>query len=203
MQTGTKKRRASSRKQVPARKTKSTSGVKLDLRRASDENVVSSAVAARKRAEASEAKVSSPSRWQEADSYCELHRRGWTQQKIAKACGVDQSTVSRAMGCVKRYAVPHKRPSFWHAYAEVTREAAARQTRRSRPRKRKEAPGRVEKLAERALSTIMNTDPGDLDDPGGFGDRLAREADRFQTFGKIDVDDLENDLRAGVEAVKS
>lgn len=60
--------------------------------------------------------------WKEADAYAELYRRGWTQQKIADRCETDQPHVSVYLGCAKLYGVPHKRPSFWTAYAEVTGE---------------------------------------------------------------------------------
>lgn len=55
---------------------------------------------------------------QEADAYAELSRRGWTQQRIADECGVNQSTVSRFIHCAN-YALGHNRPSFWTAYQEA------------------------------------------------------------------------------------
>jgi len=54
-----------------------------------------------------------------------LSDREWTQQKIADECGVSQSVVSYFVHCSRNYLVPDKRPTFWHAYSEVTGEKSA------------------------------------------------------------------------------
>lgn len=88
-----------------------------------DEQVVAEAVSARQKAEKAEAGAS-PSRWHEADAYAELSRRGWSQQRIAQECGTNQQLVSVMCRVVTGYPVGDNRPSFWHAYAEVTGETA-------------------------------------------------------------------------------
>ena len=83
-----------------------------------DQEIVAEAKAAHAEAEKAEDRAS-PSRWVEADSYAELAKRGWKQQKIAEVCGVSQQTVSRFAACATLYALGSKRPSFWTAYQEV------------------------------------------------------------------------------------
>jgi phage N-6-adenine-methyltransferase len=86
-----------------------------------DEELVADAIAAREEAESVEENVS-PSRWREADRYTELSERGWTQQRIAGACGTNQASVSIAIRAAIRYLIKEQRPTFWQAYAEVTGE---------------------------------------------------------------------------------
>lgn len=84
-----------------------------------DGTLVADAKAAREEAETTEAEAS-PSRWREADCYAELRRRGWTQQRIADACGTNQPLISVMIRMVMGYPIPEARPSFWTAYQEVT-----------------------------------------------------------------------------------
>ena len=88
----------------------------------SDEALVADAIEAQAKAEEAEAEAGSPHRWRAAERYYELSERGWTQQRIASKCRTSQQTVSVYINCVRRYQVPSKRPTFWHAYAEVTGE---------------------------------------------------------------------------------
>jgi phage N-6-adenine-methyltransferase len=64
-------------------------------------------------------KQAGESSWEAADAFLELSNRGWAQQRIADACEVSQSSVSRFIACARKYALPHNRPSFWEAYREV------------------------------------------------------------------------------------
>jgi phage N-6-adenine-methyltransferase len=86
-----------------------------------EDALVAKARAAREAAEQVEAEAS-PCRWDEADAYAELSELGWTQQRIAEECGTSQSSVSYFIRAARHYLVPDSRPSFWHAYAEVTGE---------------------------------------------------------------------------------
>lgn len=61
-------------------------------------------------------------RWRTAHAYAELARRGWSTRQIGAACGVNASTVSRAVRVALRYRNSDDRPTFWHAYSEVTGE---------------------------------------------------------------------------------
>lgn len=110
----------------------------------SDFDVVERATAARRRAERSEGEASS-SRWEEADAYAELSRRGWSQRRIAEECGVSQASVSIFIRCATDYL--GNRPAFWDAYASV------------RPDKRPE-PART--VWGEALSTVEGS-PGEAD----------------------------------------
>ena len=83
----------------------------------SDDWFVAHAVDARTRAEAAEAGAS-PHRWEEADAYLALADRGWTQRRIAEACGVSQTSVSFFIQAAQRDYLGN-RPTFWVAYAEV------------------------------------------------------------------------------------
>ena len=86
-----------------------------------DAQLVEKAIKARGDAEKVEAKAS-PSRWVEAECYHELAERGWSQRKIGKACGTNHTSVSFMVRMVVRYPTTSDRPSFWHAYAEITGE---------------------------------------------------------------------------------
>src|SRR5262245_14915092 len=83
------------------------------------ERLVQAAISARQRAEAAESTFS-PHRWAEADAYAELSRIGWSQTKIALACGSSQPAVSRLITCATRYPLVDNRPTFWAAFADVT-----------------------------------------------------------------------------------
>lgn len=91
---------------------------------ASDEDLVEQARVAREEAESAEAEAGSPHRWREAESYVVLLERGWTGKRVAEKCEVDQSRVSRFKNTFLRYRnlALADRPTFWHAYAEVTGE---------------------------------------------------------------------------------
>jgi hypothetical protein len=81
--------------------------------------LVIDAIAARRLAEQAESQAS-PSRWREADAYAQLAEQGWTQVRIAAACGTTQSTVSRFIATAMRYRITEDRPSFWRGYETVT-----------------------------------------------------------------------------------
>lgn len=80
------------------------------IRDLSDDEWVDVAVAARERGERSS--------WDEADAYVVLRDRGWTQERVAAKCKVDQPRVSRFERCARKYVLAHNRPSFWTAYEE-------------------------------------------------------------------------------------
>jgi hypothetical protein len=56
--------------------------------------------------------------WEAADAYAELHKRGWTQQKIADRCSVSQTYVSLCITCTKTYSRVIKRPRFADAFRQ-------------------------------------------------------------------------------------
>lgn len=87
-----------------------------------DEELVKLATEAEEWANEAEWEAGSSSRWIMADSYLELSERGWTQQKIANECKINQSTVSRYVTCAKNYAPGHNRPTFAFSYREVKGE---------------------------------------------------------------------------------
>ncbi len=60
--------------------------------------------------------------WGEADCYAKLAGLGWSTRKIADECGTNRETVRVMVNVVTRYPVSLDRPTFWHAYAEVTGE---------------------------------------------------------------------------------
>lgn len=87
-----------------------------------NEELVEQARVAREEAESAEAEAGSPHRWREADRYYSLSERGWSARRIAGACGTNKSSVAVYVKAVSRYPDSFGRPTFWHAYAEVTGE---------------------------------------------------------------------------------
>jgi len=96
----------------------------IDLKTATDEEIVATAKAAQAEAEAVEV-GSSPSRWVVADSYAELANRDWTQTEIAEEFGTNQATVSKFIACATNYSVVNNRPPFWTAFSEVNGKTTA------------------------------------------------------------------------------
>jgi len=115
--------------------------------------LVKKAIAARKRAEKSE-HGASPARWEEADCYAEMAADGWSQRRIAKECGTNQTSVSFFVRAVIRYPISDTRPPFWEAYAEVTGEKTTAEKMVASDQNEWYTPAKYIKAAKKVLGRI-------------------------------------------------
>ena len=84
--------------------------------------LVEMAVAARKEAEAAEARYSSAARWREAEAYAALASEpySFSFRAIAERCGTNRRSASVFVRMVAAYPDCEQRPTFWHAYKEIS-----------------------------------------------------------------------------------
>lgn len=132
-----------------------------------DRVLVARAVAAREQGERSS--------WEEADAYVNLVVLGWTQQRVADACGTNQSRVSKFVASAKNYSVLNNRPTFWEAFSEVNSEKPATENHRAKGTGENEWYTPVEYVAvARDVMGGIDLDPASSD--------VAQEAIRATTY---------------------
>jgi len=91
----------------------------------SDDEVITQVIAAQEAAELREGEAGSALRWAAADGYAVLVERGWSQRKVAAACGTSLQNVNFSVKCVRVY-LGRQRPIFQEAYREAQGKTAPR-----------------------------------------------------------------------------